>query len=393
MMRVQIRTHAPDLRAARTGRRAFTLTELLVVIAILLILAGMTLAVFNTVTSSDRIRSGARQLQSALLGAKDRALFAQKVSAAQGDSLSRGIRLITEPGPTGTRPIVRQMVYIQETEPVRFAFVGYPTCVQLRRIDIDGDTDSDTNPYEGTEPVRVVREVAQDGSPPSFSEFQRLKDEGLLKEGTQVYLATGTNPDSMNGDYYTIQFNNPFPGAPNGGATRSDELYLVNDFPTTSNAPQVVSDDRDSISMRIELPPQPIVGEQPLQLPAGIVIDIGVDSLLSRSDLPQSGWTADYAAYDILFNARGGVGGRLGATGLVPFLLCDGRDVEEGLNPASPTSRGDWLAVTLFTQTGFVISSAVDATDARNNTTGAAGADGLADDPYRFAKMGEAASR
>jgi prepilin-type N-terminal cleavage/methylation domain-containing protein len=402
MMRVQIRTHAPDLRAARTGRRAFTLTELLVVIAILLILAGMTLAVFNTVTSSDRIRSGARQLQSALLGAKDRALFAQKVSAAQGDSLSRGIRLITEPGPTGTRPIVRQMVYIQETEPVRFACT-LASAIQLRRIDTDDDVDSDSNPYEGGEVIRVIREVPSDGTTtglganppaPSFSEFQRLKDEGLLKEGTQVYLVAGTNPDATGGDYYTIQFNNPFPSAPNGGTTRTDELYLVNDYTPNALTPNtLLAADRHEIAMRIELPPQPIVGEQPLQLPAGIVIDIGVDSLLSRSDLPQSGWTADYAAYDILFNARGGVGGRLGATGLVPFLLCDGRDVEEGLNPASPTSRGDWLAVTLFTQTGFVISSAVDATDARNNTTGAAGADGLADDPYRFAKMGEAASR
>jgi prepilin-type N-terminal cleavage/methylation domain-containing protein len=375
-------------------RSGFTLTELLVVIAILLILAGMTLAVFNTVTSSDRIRSGARQLQSGLMGARDRALFAQKVSAAQGDSLSRGIRLVTEPGPTGTRPIVRQMVYIQETEPVRFAFGSYPTCVEIRRIDIDGDTDSNSDPYEATDPIRVVREVNQDGSAVAFSEFQRLKDEGFLKEGMQVYLVSGTNPDGINGDYYTIQFNNPFPGAPNGGATRPDELYLVNDY-TSSVVPlsSAIAFARQTVSMRIELPPQPIVGEQPLQLPAGIVIDIGADTLLARSDLPQSGWTADYGAYDILFNARGGVSGRLGATGLVPFLLCDGRDLEEGLNPASPTSRGDWLVVTLFTQTGLVLSSTVDATDAVNNSTGASGADGLADNPYRFARMGEAASR
>jgi prepilin-type N-terminal cleavage/methylation domain-containing protein len=383
-------------------RSGFTLTELLVVIAILLILAGMTLAVFNTVNSSDRIRSGARQLQSGLMGARDRALFAQKVSAAQGDSLSRGIRLVTEPGPTGTRPIVRQMVYIQETEPARFSSL-LAAAIQLRRIDTDNDVDMDSNPYEGGEVIRVIREVPSDGTntplganppAPSFSEFQRLKDEGFLKEGMQVYLVAGNNPDATGGDYYTIQFNNPLPGAPNGGGTRSDELYLVNDYtPNTLTPNSQVAFDRQEISMRIELPPQPIVGEQPLQLPAGIVIDIGADTLLARSDLPQSGWTADYGAYDILFNARGGVSGRLGATGLVPFLLCDGRDLEEGLNPASPTSRGDWLVVTLFTQTGLVLSSTVDATDAVNNSTGASGADGLADNPYRFARMGEAASR
>ncbi len=383
------------------GRRGFTLTELLVVVAILLILAGISITAFNTTTSTDRIRSGARQLQSALLGARDRALFAQKVGGEQGDPLARGIRLIAEPAGAGGRRVVRQMVYIQETDPSDFSHT-LGVAVQLRRIETDGDTDMDTNVFEGTEPIRVIREVASDGSAtglgpnpaaPSYSEFQRLKDEGLLVEGMQVRLSEGGSPGS--GEYYTIQFTNPLPGATSPyGQTRSDELYLVTDFVPSSTRPQsVVAYDRQEVAMRIELPAQPIVAEQPLQMPSGIAIDIDADAVLSRSDLPQAGWTSDRAAFDILFNARGSVTGRLAASGVVPFLLCDERDLEEGLNPASAASRGEWMTITLFTQTGYVLSSQVDATDSRNNVTSASGADGKADNPFRYARMGEAAAR
>jgi len=65
-------------------RSGFTLVELLVVIGILLLLASLSVAVFNSVRSSDRMRSGARIAQSAFLGAKDRALHAKDL---------RGVRL------------------------------------------------------------------------------------------------------------------------------------------------------------------------------------------------------------------------------------------------------------------------------------------------------------
>lgn len=390
---------------ARTARdrRGFTLTELLVVIAILLILAGISITAFNTTTSSDRIRSGARQLQSALLGARDRALFAQKVGGVQGDPLARGIRLIAEPAGAGGRRVVRQMVYIQETEPVDFSHT-LGVAAQLRRIETDGDTDMDSNVFEGGEPIRVIREVASDGTAtplgpnpagPAYSEFQRLKDEGMLVEGMQVRIHEVGDPSA--GEYYTIQFTNPIPGAPSPyGQTRSDELYLVTSYTSATSASRrlsVEAYDRNEIEVRIELPAQPLVAEQPLQMPSGIAIDIDADTVLSRSDLPQAGWTSDRAAYDILFNARGAVTGRLAASGLVPFLLCDERDLEEGLNPASPTTRGEWMTITLFTQTGFVLSSQVDARDTVNNISSASGADGKADNPFRYARMGEAAAR
>src|SRR4029077_9833608 len=66
-------------------RSGFTLTELLVVIAILLVLSTLAFAVFGTGKSSDKTRSGARTVQSAFLGAKDRAMHAKDL---------RGVRMV-----------------------------------------------------------------------------------------------------------------------------------------------------------------------------------------------------------------------------------------------------------------------------------------------------------
>ena len=57
---------------------------LVVVIAIMLIMTGMVVGVYTTSMNSDRIRSGARQVQSSMMGAHDRAIHAHA---------PRGIRL------------------------------------------------------------------------------------------------------------------------------------------------------------------------------------------------------------------------------------------------------------------------------------------------------------
>ena len=95
------------------NRRGFTLTELLIVIGILLLLSVLSLAVFQTGRSSDRIRSAARVGQSAFLGAKDRAMHAKAI---------RGVRLIRDAnGPTfpnGIPCLVTGFVYLQPIPPL-----------------------------------------------------------------------------------------------------------------------------------------------------------------------------------------------------------------------------------------------------------------------------------
>jgi hypothetical protein len=51
------------------------------------------------------------------------------------------------------------------------------------------------------------------------------------------------------------------------------------------------------------------------------------------------------------------------------------------------------MVLTVFPQTGLVQVFEIDPTDLVNNSTGAAGADGLADNLFAFAQQGKAAGR
>ncbi|RMG33232.1 MAG: prepilin-type N-terminal cleavage/methylation domain-containing protein [Planctomycetota bacterium] len=92
-------------------RSGFTLTEMLVVITIFVILLAMTITAVNVSMDRERIRSAARQMQSYIEGARDRAIFAK---------LPRGVRfLIDAKNPAaGTSPVytVSSMIYVGATE-------------------------------------------------------------------------------------------------------------------------------------------------------------------------------------------------------------------------------------------------------------------------------------
>ena len=100
------------LRRRRSAPSGFTLVELLVVISIILLLTVMTIGVIN-ISTSERVRSGARQVQSVVEGARDRAIYAQQ---------PRGVRLlvnedILDPAFTPPTPtIVSSLVYIGSGE-------------------------------------------------------------------------------------------------------------------------------------------------------------------------------------------------------------------------------------------------------------------------------------
>src|SRR5580700_11678853 len=74
--------------ARRRYRASFTLLELLITLGIILILATLTMRLLNATLNSDRIRTGSRELQSFLGGARDRAVYAGQ---------RRGVRLIQDP--------------------------------------------------------------------------------------------------------------------------------------------------------------------------------------------------------------------------------------------------------------------------------------------------------
>ncbi|MCC7422903.1 MAG: prepilin-type N-terminal cleavage/methylation domain-containing protein [Planctomycetaceae bacterium] len=88
-----------------TARRGFTLIELLVAITILLILATMTFTLFNASMKGDQIRTAARQIQSYVEGARDRALHARA---------DRGVRFLRDPNNPAT---INAMLFIQAQDP------------------------------------------------------------------------------------------------------------------------------------------------------------------------------------------------------------------------------------------------------------------------------------
>jgi len=142
---------------------------------------------------------------------------------------------------------------------------------------------------------------------------------------------------------------------------------------------------------------------QPITLPSSCVIDLfyssaNVQSLAGGVNPPPSPATN----IDIMFSPRGMIAGPLSAQGPLHFLIRDLQDATSGANPwavgssasANPdTSRGDRLILTIFPQTGLIQTFQVNLTDVVINSTGAAGSDGLADNPLSFAQTGQSAGQ
>ena len=142
---------------------------------------------------------------------------------------------------------------------------------------------------------------------------------------------------------------------------------------------------------------------QPIPLPAAVVVDLRYSSqnLLTLATGASGATVAPNI--DILFSPRGTIAGASG--GLGSFYLCL-RDVEDASpgtyangptlpprDPSDPTCKGDCLILAVNPATGLVQTYAADVTDNFNNSTGAAGADGFADNLFRFAQAGKAAGR
>lgn len=354
-------------RRTRKSRRhlqsAFTLVELLIVVSLLLILATTTLAVFNSTSESDRIRSSARQLQSALLGARDRAIHAK---------IPRGLRLLlqdtTDPTAAGAH-VATGLVYIGADD---YWDQGQVTPI-YPDFSIPSISHVDNSPNDGV--IQLMETVVLRGN---FTEWKLLQQQGLIETGSRIEVPRNS------GQWYAIDVSlliTPPPGA-------GTEDYLVlprNGLRTPQNG--------QTLSYRLEVKPTVLPGQEPLRLSSGIVIN------LDRSRLP-SGWinpdpTKKYfdsatvpKSLDIMFSPRGWAADTalapISPSGVIHFYICTQEDAELNRDPADPKS-GEKLILSFFPRTGNVATYPVDVTD--GNT------DGIADDPFRFAKLGGTAGR
>ena len=96
----------PALTPDRPARRGFTLVELLVAISIFLVVSAMTVALVNNSRESDRLSGAARQVQSYVGGARDRAIYT--VRTEEGPR-NRGVRFLLDPN----LPAIASMVYVE----------------------------------------------------------------------------------------------------------------------------------------------------------------------------------------------------------------------------------------------------------------------------------------
>lgn len=382
-------------------RSGFTLTELLVVIAILLVLSTLAFAIFNSGRSSDRMRSGARAAQSAFLGAKDRALHAKDL---------RGVRLTRD---LTNGNLVNGFVYLQ---PLPQQSVGN-TAQNPNANDLDI-----TRPGLGQTPsITDATQIIISGK-----EGQTCYNQDSA--GIWPYTSLQIRIPSGTGQWYQLARQNNSPPYwvtpdPNNAANGTNNywLFLQTAYPGGHQPPSDAILPTDSYaSCDIQLGNDVLPFHQPITLPSGCVID------LFNSQIPQSWYTQQSVLpnsvpagavvcgpdpntpgnvivrtytpqLDVMFSARGNVTGSISALGAMFFLLRDMRDATNQLNPALLANQtqfqGDMLILAVFPQTGLVQTFEVDLTDNINNTTGAAGSDGIADNLAGFAQKGLSAGR
>ncbi len=295
-----------ELPAAHAGNRAsFTLLELLISLGIILILATLTMQLLNSTLNSDRIRNGARELQTYFAGARDRAIHAGQ---------PRGVRLITDVVNPST---VRSFVYIGASS-------SFTDGSQLS-IDVNGNISF----MNGTP------------TPPNTSAvWTRLWNLGLLPNGTPIELTVGNTPILL---YMSVSVTGLAGGTPTFAITTAP----TGTFPI---APTPIAAGTSGATYTLQLAPTVLSGDEPRSLPSNIVID------LNSSILPLVWGSAGSFSntLDILFSPQGTVIGTPASDGKIHFVLADTSDTTgqtpiAGLPPRSPLQLdAPWQANTNY---------------------------------------------
>lgn len=374
-------------------RDGFTLVEMLLVISIILILLTLTLVTFRFNSDSDRVKRAARQVQSFLLGAKDRAI-------KRGEEV--GVRFYfgqpsASADATATQMIARQvtgMAYIARSG--TWPPPGQPETVRIERTDWNGDGDT--------------HDAGETSLFSNRTDWWTLKRRGWLVDGLRIRFTQGTiTTDWYQLDTSTIDITVPPPD--------TTELRLMTPYPLSA----------PSTTYSIELP-WSMLPEEPSILPEGVVIDLDGSRVPAswRPVAPTSHTSTLYREFvDVIFTPRGTVTGEAAAAGLLHFYVCDQEDslfLKEQLvstvnyanfnaNVAAgavfvpmdevnqPWSGGPYNVkprrlVTVRPQTGGIsvhdVHAYIDPEMAVD--PGDQNGDGVADDPFRFAETGKAAN-
>lgn len=381
---------------ATSARRGFTLIELLIVVAILLLLTTFTVIGVDFAFESERVRSGSRQIQSVLEGARDRAIKSRQ---------PRGVRFLVDQDPDSGR-MVTSLVYVGASNP------WSEGQITLMRPDLDDNGVVDPA-FPQNERVWVVNGDAE-------TLWTTLKQRGYL--GTNSEHVRIKIPGDRNGAWYHVD-SRPLDPSHAWHSTRTPNRLLLTrayrDPGTTPDTEVVAFEGTGPSTYILELPPRVLSDAEPVLLPEGIVVDMDA-SRVPDGWRPASGSYA--AAYgnrmDVMFSPRGTVIGDSAGTGVLHFYITRRKDVgncqtagrpvvNTGGTPRVPTDAfiagvqiggnaeklGDRSLVSLFASTGKAATYPLAVEDLLNNSTLAAGADGYVDDPFEFAEKGEVSSQ
>jgi len=323
----------------------FTLVELLVAVSVLLVLAGVTVATLNYSAEQEKISNSARDIQTYLKGARDRAIFRR---------IPTGVRLVLDQnGPlnaAGNPRTANGMVYIGTPE-----VFGGELSIDMRdqRTLILITSGGDGVPGEEDNPATtMINEGDDDGmngpddhtdeffeNPPSTvgwdgdpidqdvtAEWERLENLGLLSAGLEIELKP------VGGEWLRFTL-----GRNNGSVvplTPFTQWRLTTEWPA---GPTNVGAHVD-VEFRISLRPAILPNQQPRELARGVVIDL--DACRLAGTIPSSWYnsgTNSYRQYlDILFSPLGVGFGQWTSEGQIQLVLADVGDVEQGA--FSPTN-------------------------------------------------------
>ena len=312
-------------------RAGFTLIEILVVIAILSLLTVLAVSAYNG-NQNQRVRDGARVSQSAIIGAKDRALHAKTL---------RGFRIQRDPQDAN---IGTGFVYVAPVDHVVYERPSNPVWVEQL----------DTHNQAG--------DPTPDGVP-DIARVHVQNNPGLDYLNSQAFLSS---PTLLRYPKHTGAWRQWSNLVDRGGGEFTVD---VTPSPTNVVGTTVLANDSDA-SVEFRMFNEVLPNVAPIALPSGVVIDLTRSSPAARGD--------------IMYSPRGTITGTVAAGGPIYILLRDIRDVVDGTDPAlKAATHRDRLIICLSPQTGHCQSYPVDETDADG--------DGNIDDLFRFAKLGSAA--
>lgn len=422
------RSGVPTRSIPFDGRKGFTLVELLVVVTVMLLLITMTVMTIDFTFKAERIRTAARQVQSALEGARDRAIFAKE---------PRGLRLLIDPSEPR---MVSSMVYVGAGMEWPLSPGTEHVMVERPDFNLDGVADSSA--------VTIIR-FAVDPSFLAGCDWFTLKERGYLPVFEDLNLNGQLDSgEDQNGngvlDRVALKITIPAEGG-RSYTVLTHRLTATNPIlelmpgtefsepadsgiPPTSVAP--FSESR-RFTYKLELPPRILPDAQPILLPDGIVIDLDASEVPPnwRPGLPpgppappmplDQQYAKPYSMeMDIMFSPRGVMHGPVTAQGLIHLYVAERKDVVYAVDQgvmipplsSNPLTRrpprftgdvplvpgadqfnpadaliGDRLLITIFTQTGKVSTHKINTVDSNS--------DGYADAPFLFAVQGKGQSQ